>query len=136
MQNIRKIRAYVERTFRGQKDHICTVIEGASYKTDYRLIPRDEEAEYCKLNHLPGTEDSIRILPETTDFPPLLKELIIRETKATDDHNPQPKLQLLYNPSTLSGQYRIAKEGENPTVDVPSGLGTPISPSLYENLKL
>lgn len=62
------------------------------------------------------------------DFPPLLKELILRESGAIKD----PKLPFLY---CAAANYRIAQEGETPSFEFSAGLGTPASPSLYANIK-
>lgn len=45
-------------------------ITGASYKPDYRLIPKSEETEFCQLIE---TTEKKEPLPQTVDFPPLLK---------------------------------------------------------------
>lgn len=133
---MRKIRVWAEKTFRGKRYPEPVIIEPASYKTDYRLLPKDEEAEYCRLDQPIEILSQSRILPKTTDFPPLLKKLIIQESIARGVPNPDPKLEIVYAKNTLNLNYRIAKEGEIPTVDFQSGLGTPASPSLYENINL
>lgn len=43
-------------------------------------------------------------------------------------------MQIVYNINGLK-KYKVAEEGETPTVTIPSGLGTPVSPSLYANIK-
>lgn len=135
LQVRRKIKVTAERTFRGKTIPEPIIILGTSYKADYRLIPKDEEAEYCKFLK-PVQNDPEKILPRTTDFPPLLKELIVRANKIKGEPNEDPKLEIVYNPNGLKTKYRIANEGETPTTDLPSGLGIPASPSLYENIKV
>lgn len=124
---------YVEKVFRGKK---CpeTILRRASYKTDYRLIPKEEEAEYCKIPELKQEE---RIFPRTTVFPPLMRELILREAKASGvELKEEPKLALKYQMG-VNNHIRVAEEGETPNVDFAHvGLGTPASPSLYEGVRV
>lgn len=70
-----------------------------------------------------------KLLQRQTEFPPLLKRFLAAETG-----DPNVKLELDYfcGPDSL---YRVAKEGETPTVSFKSGLGTPVSPNLYKNVK-
>lgn len=125
------VRVLVEETFRGRTMSEPVHLDNISYKTDHRLIPKDEEAEYCKW------EDDAKppkILPRVMDFPPLLKQLIMRETKG--EINNDPKMEIVYHPKVRTSKlYRIAQEGEVPDVTFDCGLGTPVSPSLYENIK-
>lgn len=108
-------------------------IETASYKTDYKLIPKDKEAEYCRRD-VPAVQ--MKILPKTMSFPPLLKELIIRDIKASGKEvTEEPQLQIVYRQSRES-YYRTAEEGETPNAEVYSGFGKTKSPSLYKNIKL
>lgn len=135
MQNRRLIRVWVENTFRGKKDPEPVIIYKTSYKADYRLIPKDEEAEYCKIVQEKSENDQPKIMPHTTDFPPLLKELIVRESKARGVPNEDPKLDIVYSKTALATKYRVAQEGETPSYEIPCGLGVPASPSLYANIK-
>lgn len=122
-----------EQTFRGRKISQPVDISNVSYKTDYRLIPKEEENDYCKYIEVKKQE---RIFPRTMSFPPLMREMIIREMKENNEEVVQePQLEIVYK----IGQYttfRIAKEGETPTVEFAPGLGTPVSHSLYKGLKL
>lgn len=70
-----------------------------------------------------------KILPRETEFPPLLKEFLVRES-----NNPDVKLKLSYL-QTPDNFYRIAKEGETPTEKFIPGLGIPKSPNLYKTVK-
>jgi len=70
------------------------------------------------------------ILPKTIDFPPLLKEFIIKETG-----NINPKLNIKIN-FLDNKPYRFAKDNEQANVSLSMGLGKPISPSLYEGLNI
>lgn len=71
-QDPRKVRVWAEKVFRGRKYPKIVEICSASYKPDYRLIPKDEEESYCKTDSL-GTLEKINILPQTIPFPPLLR---------------------------------------------------------------
>ncbi|KAL5292015.1 MRPS34 family protein [Megaselia abdita] len=122
-EEIRKVKVTVEKTFRGVTSQKPVVIFSSSYKADFKLIPKDEEAEYCKVSN---TKKQVILSPEM-DLPPLLREFVIDETKQT---NPRMKVHFKENLNKLS---RLAKEGEKPNLEVPIGLGTPVSPKLYEN---
>lgn len=129
---MRIVRVFVERTFRGVKEPEIIPIEGATYKTDYRLLPKDEEEQYCNRNKVFKSEV---ILPRYREFPPLMRELIVREAKASGKPlTEEPKLEVVYNVKSAEMKYRIAGENEKPTVEFKTGLGTPASPSLYEGV--
>ncbi|CAH1964074.1 unnamed protein product [Acanthoscelides obtectus] len=132
MDDVRKVRALVEKTFRGKTMSQPILIESSSYKADYKLIPRDEEAEYCKKSMQKTESKPEHILPRTMEFPPLLKELLIREAEAKGEKIEEPKLRIVYNKRSIRTNYRIAKEGETPTVEFAIGLGEPRSPGLYD----
>ncbi|KAF2899738.1 hypothetical protein ILUMI_06435 [Ignelater luminosus] len=131
--DVRKVRVFVEKIFRGRKHPALVKIERVSYKADYRLIPKDKEAEYCRSD-APAMQ--MKILPKTMSFPPLLKELIIREMKASGKEvTEEPQLQIVYR-QTRESYYRVTEEGETPNAEVYSGFGKTKSPSLYKNIKL
>ncbi|XP_016840117.1 uncharacterized protein LOC107980955 [Nasonia vitripennis] len=126
----RKVIALVEKTFRGIKQEKLVQMESATYKADYFLVPKHKEAEFS--NTVTVKE---RIFPREMEFPPLMKEFVIRQMKLEGIKNKEPKMPIKYNDSGLK-TYRVAKEGETPTEPEPSiGLGTPASPSLYANIK-
>nr|CAI5826003.1 unnamed protein product [Callosobruchus analis] len=129
MDNVRKVRALVEKTFRGNTYPKPILIESSSYKADYKLIPKDEEEQYCKKSVRATVE---HILPRTMEFPPLLKELLIREAEAKGEKIKEPKLEVVYNKRSIKTAYRVAKEGEIPTLEIAVGLGKPVSPNLYD----
>lgn len=115
----------VEKVFRGQKSPTLVQMDGATYKPDYVLIPKDQEAKYINETKVP----ELRLMPRTTDFPPLLKKILEKQEK-----DPDLKLKIVY--STLGiKNYRVAEENETPTVEIKAGLGNPVSPSLYNNTK-
>jgi hypothetical protein len=106
----------VERVFRGMKNPKPVQLDGATYKADYMLIPKDQEHLYLESDvKLPEN----RVLPRTSKFPPLFLELILQRMKAkgitvTDE----PKLTLKYNLTNMNQKnYRIAEENETPTVE-------------------
>ncbi|KAJ8953990.1 hypothetical protein NQ314_007183 [Rhamnusium bicolor] len=122
-----------KKTFRGKPFPRPIVIESSSYKTDYRLIPKVEEEKYCKRIE----EKDVRIFPRTFEFPPIMKELILREMKEKGEKLTEvPPLEIVYSKCSKKTKYRIAKDGEEPNVEIVMGFGTPVSPSLYEGIKL
>nr|CAH7727077.1 unnamed protein product [Callosobruchus chinensis] len=129
VDSLRKVRALVEKTFRGKTFPKPVLLESSTYKTDYKLIPKDEEEKYCKK---PVSSVAEHILPRTMEFPPLLKELLIREAEARGQKIEEPKLEVAYNRRSIKTSYRVAKEGETPTVEIAVGLGKPVSPNLYD----
>jgi small subunit ribosomal protein S34 len=119
------VRVLAERVFRGKQFEKPVWIERVSYKPDYRLLSKKEEAEYCKL--VPQQE---KILPTHMELPPLLKEFLIKET-GREDH----KMRIKHKPSMYKTS-RLAKDGEKPNVEVTLGLGKPWSPKLFEGVQL
>lgn len=126
----RKVIVLVERVFRGQKSPILVQMDGRTYKPDFMLVPKDQEAKYINATETP----QLRIMPRTTNFPPLLKEILIQEAQEQGKDVSDIKLELIYSPLGIKS-YRIAEEGEAPTTEIKVGLGQPASPSLYENIK-
>lgn len=121
--------ALAEKTFRGIKQEKIVQLQSATYKADHFLVPKHKEAEFCKTVPV-----KTRIFPREMEFPPLMKEFIIRQTKM-DAKNKEPKMIIKYNHTGFK-TYRVAEEGETPTEPEPSiGLGTPAAPSLYANIK-
>lgn len=124
MQDPRKVKVIAEKVFRGRKYPKPVTILSASYKADYRLVSKDDESKYTfNVNVKPEV-----ILPKTIDFPPLLKQFIIDETK-----NPHPQMELVVK-SNRDKLIRKANEDEKVTVDVVMGLGKPVAPNLYKNV--
>lgn len=116
----------VEKTFRGRTNPQLVEIYSASYKADYRLIPKSEENAFCK----PIEKIEERILPQTIEFPPLLREFIVRET---GNANPLLRVKIKSNREKIA---RVAKNGEKPTIALTMGLGKPCSPRLYKGLDI
>ncbi|XP_050447995.1 28S ribosomal protein S34, mitochondrial-like [Cataglyphis hispanica] len=112
--NDRKVMVLVERVFRGHKNPKPVQLDSVTYKADYMLIPKDQEHLYLENAKLPEK----RILPRTTDLPPLLAQIIMRQMKAKGEKvSEEPKLCLKYNFEGGSVKnYRLAEEGESPTV--------------------
>lgn len=109
--DVRKVRVWVEKTFRGRKSPELVEMFANTYKADYKLIPKHEEEDYCKCNN-PKVE--YKILPRTMSFPPLLRELIIREMKEKDEIVEEPQLTIVYSKNEDS-RYRAAEGDEVPT---------------------
>lgn len=95
-------------------------IFSASYKADYQLIPKHEEAELCKVS--PTRVE--KILPTEIELPPLLRAFVEKETGAK---NPKIPLKLKH---TREKFYRLAKEGEKPTMAVSMSLEGAINDQL------
>ncbi|XP_031845949.1 mitochondrial ribosomal protein S34 [Nomia melanderi] len=111
--NMRKVIALVEKTFRGQKFTKPSQLDAVTYKSDYVLIPKDQESRYTNVI----CEKPVKILPRQIEFPPLLKEILIRQRKRTGQEITEDiKLQARYNFNGLKNQ-RIAEEQETPTID-------------------
>ncbi len=124
-QGARKVKVFVEKTFRGRTLPKPVEILSTSYKTDYQLIPKNKEAEVCR----PCKEPQIKILPQNIEFPPLLREFVIKET---GQPNPQLKVIVMRGREKL---VRVAEDGETPNAEVSMSLGTPASPNLYKHLQ-
>lgn len=104
----------VEKVFRGQKYQKPVQMDSVTYKDDYILIPKDQEHLYLDNTKVP----EMKILPRTTDLPPLFSQMIIRQMQAKGVAiDTEPKLNLQYNfKGTTFKNYRVAEEGETPTV--------------------
>ncbi|XP_026731158.1 uncharacterized protein LOC113496197 [Trichoplusia ni] len=129
----RRVRIWVEKTFRGRKLPNLTEIYRTSYKPDYKLIPKNEEA---KLLNAVGLHETQEILPNRIEMPALMKKFIIKdhENKGLEIVS-DFTMPISYNHSP-NRVKRIAKDNEKPTVQFTMGLGKPASPSLYEGVPL
>ena len=97
-------------------------IYSASYKTDYRLLSKSEESDYCKI-----VDCKEKIIPNTMDFPPLLKHFLIQETgKSAADL----KLKVVHKEGR-DKTSRLAKDGETPNINLSINVGRPSSANLY-----
>lgn len=110
----RKVMVLVERVFRGHKNSKPVQLDSATYKADYQLVPKDQEHLYLNNTKVP----EMRILPRTTNLPPLFSQMVIRQMKEKGETAPaEPQLTLLYNLEGASFKnYRVAEECETPTV--------------------
>ncbi|XP_028167256.1 uncharacterized protein LOC114357708 [Ostrinia furnacalis] len=131
----RRVRIWVEKTFRGRKLPTLTEIYRTSYKPDYKLIPKNEEAKLLasvtKEHNFPEV-----ILPTTIEMPPLMKQFIVKDhEKKGLETMKEYVMPLSYNKSP-NRVLRIAEPGEQPTVQFTMGLGKPVSLSLYEGVQL
>lgn len=129
---MRRVTAYIEKVFRGRR-YPDTIIMGATYKTDYRLIPKDEEAKYLEIEEVKKVE---KIFPKTMALPPLMREMFLREAKAGGKEvNAEPTIEIKYK-TGVHNQIKIAEEGETPNVEFSINLGKPASPGLYKGINL
>lgn len=120
----------VEKTFRGNREP-DTIILRASYKPDFRLLSKDEEAAYCKITAVHGND---KLYAKTMSFPPLMKEMIINEAKMKGEElKEEPRLVIKYAHPEL---IKIAEDGENADEEVVYGLGIPAHTSLYKGIDL
>ncbi|CAD6224752.1 GSCOCG00005535001-RA-CDS [Cotesia congregata] len=119
-----------ERVFRGKKSEQLMQISSASYKTDYQLVPKDEEYKYIDATK-PREEV---VISRTMEVPPLLREVAIRNLKAKGKPVTEPQMDVILNEFGIK-TYRLAKEGEKPTYVPTIGIGKTPSPSLYANCK-
>jgi len=129
----RHVDIWVEKVFRGVKYPNPVNMLNVSYKTDYRLIPKDQETQLTSrpLKNLNEVKDQ-KLMPQSMDLPPLLHRLVSKETG-----NPRPQITVIIN-KTDENFYRFAEADETPTVQFPRnmGLGKPTSPNLYKGLNL
>lgn len=117
----------VEKVFRGRKFEEPVVLNAASYKNDYRLLSKKEEAEYCKVE-----PQKVKLLPVEMELPPLLKEFIRKETGVEE-----PRMKVKYR-TNIYKTTRLAKEGETPDIQFTIGIGQPHPKglALYEGVQL
>lgn len=77
-QERRRVRVWVEKTFRGKKLPQLTEIYRTSYKPDYKLIPKNEEAKLlAAIDKVHDCQDVI--LPTSIEMPVLMKKFIIKD---------------------------------------------------------
>ncbi|KAL0099123.1 hypothetical protein PUN28_020281 [Cardiocondyla obscurior] len=112
----RHVMVLVEKVFRGLKSPRPIQMDSSTYKADFRLIPKDQE--HLFLNNTKVQET--KILPKTTDFPPLFSQIIKRQMKAKGvEISEEPKLPLKY---VQNSTYKVAEKGETSTVKFYNGL--------------
>lgn len=118
IQEDRKIMVLVEKTFRGITNSKPVQLDSATYKADYVLVHKDEEHKYLQSDiSLPEK----RVLPQTTDFPPLFSRIMIHQMKTKGIANPEkPQLTLRYNFTNIKN-YRLSEKDEAPTVKLNFG---------------
>ncbi|XP_073968718.1 mitochondrial ribosomal protein S34 [Rhodnius prolixus] len=119
----RKVRAYVEKVFRGRRYPQVVEMEGTTYKADYRLVPKSEENSLWE--RVASTKLTERILPDSVPFPPLLSHILEQE-RSSPGEALRLKLIVKQGPDNF---YRICKEGEIPTEEIKKTK----FPELYES---
>ncbi|XP_078035629.1 LOW QUALITY PROTEIN: mitochondrial ribosomal protein S34 [Augochlora pura] len=131
--NTRKVVVLVEKTFRGQTVAKPVQLDSVTYKTDYVLIPKDEESHYLNVSN----QQTVKYMPSKTEFPPLLKEILIREAKQAELEYPEgePKLRLRYNLRGVKN-YKIAEDQETPTIDVEMSMRSTLYMDDYDKLEI
>ncbi|CAH2039690.1 unnamed protein product, partial [Iphiclides podalirius] len=131
----RRVRIWVEKTFRGRKLEKLTEIYRTSYKPDYKLIPKHEEEKLLELAETKQQSSDI-VLPRTIEMPPLMKKFIIKDhEKKGMEILKEYVMPLSYNFSP-NRVHKIAEGDEKPTIQFTMGLGKPASSSLYEGVQL
>lgn len=78
MQERRRVRVWVEKTFRGRKLPNVTEIYRTSYKPDYKLIPKNEEVKILSAASDVSSQSQM-ILPNNIEMPPLMKKFIVKD---------------------------------------------------------
>lgn len=117
----------VDKVFRGTKFEKPVWVGIVSYKADFRLLSKKEEDSYCKT----ATREE-KIIAPFMEFPPLLKEFVMKETGRSD-----VRLKVKHKPKIYSNA-RLAEEGETPNTEVVMGVGKPhpTASKLYEGLNI
>lgn len=134
---VRRVRVWVEKVFRGKAYPGLTEVYKASYKTDYRLIPKDEQESYAKgirgALARPATTSysDERVLPSAVPMPPLLVELnkaILRRKGIVQE---VPNMFPLKIKQGAANRAKVTDEPEKVTVSI----GQNVASRLYEGLK-
>ncbi|BET02911.1 ribosomal protein S34 [Nesidiocoris tenuis] len=126
LSEVRKVRAVVEKVFCGVQYPRPVELESQTYKADFQLVPKHEEAALWKS--IEQVEVQKRILPSHVEFPPLLKYMLISEMKAKHLPVTEPKLKLKLKRGDQGRNYRLAAEVETPNAP----LSETHQPHLYE----
>lgn len=121
LQQPRLANVTCERVFKGILYKKPVVLAFETVRPDYALVPKHEEHKYKPLT----TEEQVReknIYPSHTEYPPMLRKMLMESGVA------DPKLRLaIPEEKVLPNLYRVAKDGERPTLDFPTGFGTAIN---------
>ena len=74
----------VERVYKNLRHPKPFVISDLVHKTDFRLVPKDEEAEFCKWDQIKDYDPSrdAPVKPKFVEMGPLLKEVVKRSKAA------------------------------------------------------
>lgn len=124
LQRPRMLNAICERVFRGVQyaEHVDLITE--SMFPDYALVPKHEEHKYRPLT----TEQKVidkSLFPTHVEYPPMLRRMLAASGE------PDPKLEIVIKKSSFNKEsrrlepnlYRLAKDGEQATLDIPQGFG-------------
>lgn len=117
----------METVFRGKVLDKPIWTQKVTYKGDYRLLSKKEEASYCTT-----VEREEKLIAPFMEFPPLLKEFVMKETGLSD-----VKLKV-HHKQQRNSIIRLAKDGEKANVEIAMGVGKPhpTATSLYEGLNI
>lgn len=129
----RKVKIWVEKTFRGNTAPKLVEMCSVTYKADFKLIPKDEEVLYCQRKGVEVKSEE-RILPNAIPFPPLLKELIMKDLLSKGGVvKEEPKLYLKYRKGR-ENNVKVADDQNTANVELKIGIGKPFSPNLYQGI--
>lgn len=119
----------VEKVFRGVKYPEPVPILRASYKADYQLIPKHLESQFTSQKVIDAEDKrNQKVLPSHAEYPPLLKRFLVKET---GNKNIKMRLKYVEAEDTF---YRVAKDGETPTVSFDNTIGKNPNSSMYKNI--
>lgn len=116
----------MQKTWRGVTLPKPIEIYSTSYKADYELVDKEDEAKF--LQNTKKVEE--KILANQVELPPLLREFV---TDVTGQQNPMMKVHFKKNDNKF---VRLAKDGETPNIQMVMSLGKPseVGQKLYEGL--
>lgn len=77
-QERRRVRVWVEKTFRGHTLPKLNEIYRTSYKPDYQLIPKNEEQKFLSALEQ-YSKRPVEVLPNSIEMPPLMKKFIVKD---------------------------------------------------------
>ncbi|XP_065212197.1 uncharacterized protein mRpS34 [Planococcus citri] len=130
----RKCIVWVDEVFRGMRYSEISEIFSASYKPDYRLIPKDEEhLWYEKVANIPKPEPFIP--PTHIDVPPVLKIILNEDRKAKGLPVEEDMLTEAITIKNPSSKLYLRYVKELPEKHVIRGYGKSPFQELYDNIE-
>ena len=122
----------MEKVFRGKLYPEPYKIYGATYKTDYRLVPKDQEKDFCKPPQ--GCIENTKIFPNTISLPPLLNEVIMADLKARGEQVDGDLQIPLILEESLQNRYCLAKIGDRPNMKIEYTISREKAPNIYKDI--